>query len=213
MGKNKGRNKKKVAQLRQERLNNQPEEQIEDHNPWKDLRKEIEQQQKTGHSVQKKTEAAPVRPSFVRYERVIEEKPVLSERKYMYDSARPSEDDEKPIVPDTPKEEKPEPTVAAPGPSDQNKETGKAPGLFSAIVRLFKGGARPTDSFSDVTAEDQGQAESAVDRYLEKNGKKRRMPKALKRVIVTVISLVLICSLVAGFFAFKFILDFLLGCR
>ena len=208
MGKNKGRNKKKVAQLRQERLNNQPEEQIEDHNPWKDLRKEIEQQQKTGHSVQKKTEAAPVRPSFVRYERVIEEKPVLSERKYMYDSARPSEDDEKPIVPDTPKEEKPEPTVAAPGPIDQNKETGKAPGLFSAIVRLFKGGARPTDSFSDVTAEDQGQAESAVDRYLEKNGKKRRMPKALKRVIVTVISLVLICSLVAGFFAFKFMVKY-----
>lgn len=196
MGKNRSRNKKRVAQQKQERDNRIIEdrirEQAEEHNPWKDLRREIEEQKNTpGKAKSAGTYTAPA--GTKKYRRVFSDDDLRIEkaghtedgsgqdaasesrdaapvRKYMYDSARPSDDDMPARAQETDKK------TDAP-PSGEPQESGED---------------RP----------------DAIDRYLELNKKKKRLPRAVKRVVAVIVSLVLVCSIVAVFLAFKFMVKY-----
>ncbi len=237
MAKNRSRNKKKVARQRQDRINMLVEERLEEklaeeRNPWKELRREIEEQKKAEPSKPTVREGSTSRTFFT------VEKPVLKERRYMYDSARPSGDEDKKTSeehsekPDKveeeeftrvpAKEEKKEDnesikekklrslTSAVPFSKDKQQEKEeKRDTLLTAIIRLFKGERRKDDN--EVGGEeiaDRSTPAEADKAPAEPRKVKRRLPGAAKGIIAAVVSLLVICALVAGFFGFKFMVKY-----
>ncbi len=226
MAKNRSRNKKKVAQGKQERMNNLVEERVEQElNPWKALRKEIEQQ-KSNPAGSKTSEADTLRLKSKKYDRYVQEeveksekpthdifgnpreavsvdKPKTYEKKYMYDSARPKDDDDVPVVQEPVVTE----SITVSVKNEQKEEVVKEKGesLLSAVIRLFTGA--PRKEFKDETGEEaSGPKAMTYEEFVEKN--KRRLGKKGKRIICAVVSFVVICSLVLGFFAFKFMVKY-----
>ena len=202
MAKNRSRNKKKVAQQRQERINILIEERLEEklaeeQNPWKKLRREIEEQKK-----------APSKPETGRVGRFTVEKPVLKERKYLYDSARPSDDETAKETDNESIKEKELKSITSSVPFSEVKEEApkeKHESFFGAMRRLFTGERREKteEDVNDAASDNTVSTESSEPKKI-----KRRLPKAVKRVIVTFFSLLLVCSVAVGFFGFRFMVKY-----
>jgi len=254
MAKNRARNKKKVAQNKQERMINHIEEKVEEHNPWKDLRNEILNQGA------KNSEYDPLaqdgsRLKSKKYERSLtgthsdkdlsydrnesvkntagSEGLQTQGRKYMYDSARTPDEDE-PVVTEEPKEKE----IAVSGTQDgeNEPEREKGEGLFSAIIRLFKGTPRkplPEESYeyeesaetkgvespetksvkspetkSEESPETSKSAAAKGNKDSKESSGKRRFSKTVRRLIGTAAILLAICAVVLGFFGFKFMVKY-----
>ncbi|MCR5828985.1 MAG: PQQ-binding-like beta-propeller repeat protein [Lachnospiraceae bacterium] len=193
MGKNRGRNKKKVAQQKQERLNNLIEEQVvqeEERNPWKELRREIEQQKSSPS--EKSSDVDVSRLKSKKFERArqelikkqTEDRAYLNERKeedsssdysvttrrYMYDSARN-------INEEIPEKSGPDKS----GEKDDPK----------------------TDKVENVSKEQKSQTTKALPFK-----PRRKLSKKTKKTITVLVSVFVVCSLVVGFFAFKFMVKY-----
>ncbi len=186
MGKNSHRNKKKVAQKKQERMNSLIEEKVaermeEESNPWKELRKEMEERKK--NPAEKSSEADSSRLKTKKIERAVlqaersreethnrpieykeipvyEEKPPV--RRYMYDSTRTRDDGDNPEkIAKTAAAEKERAEINATfeGRNKPEEKTKKV-SLFSALVRLFSGSPKP--QYSDEDSSGAGEKQSPL---------------------------------------------------
>ena len=205
MAKNTHRNKKRVAQKKQERLTGiavEREAVQEEHNPWKDLRREIENRKEK--PTVKQPEVGASRPGSKKYNSILHdpvreekerlerekyeteklewerrdrERNTVTERKYMYDSARPADDDKK--------LEAEKETVPTEKPDDTEKKQEKK--------NKKQGEGEPE--------------EDGFEKYIV-NRKRPRLSKKFKRIIAVTVSFILICALAVGFLGFKFMVKY-----